>query len=63
MNDDVLRNECRALKAFKDISYKKQAELLDVHYSSFHNWLHGYYSFSESRKRALKQVIDRLNKG
>ncbi len=60
MNDEVLRNECKALKAFQNISYKQQAELLEVHYSSFHNWLKGYYSFSESRKRQLQKIINIL---
>ena len=60
MNDEALRNECKAIKAFKGISYKKQAELLGIHYNSFGNWLRGTYDFSDSRKRDLERLTERL---
>lgn len=60
MNDEILRKECKLLKALCNITYKQQASLLGVHYNSFHNWIKGYYSFSESRKRKLQQIIANL---
>lgn len=61
MNDERLRTECKALKAFNGISYKKQAELLGVHYNSFSNWLHGSYDFSYSRKIDLERLLKSLS--
>lgn len=58
--DDILRNKCKYLKAFKGISYKRMAEALDIKQDSFYSWLKGYYDFSIERSMRLQSFIDNI---
>lgn len=60
MKDDYLRRLCRELKCFQQISYKEQAELLEMKACSFYAWLRGSYSFSAERKQILYSIIQDL---
>ena len=57
MDDDILRVEVKALKAFHDINYKQIADELGVKQRSFYNWLAGQFDFSANRKRRLNNII------
>lgn len=58
--DELLRNECKYLKCYKDISYKQIADQLGIKQDSFYNWLKGYYSFSYKRRVQLQYIISAL---
>lgn len=58
--DNYLRNECKYLKCYQDITYKELAEYLEIKQDSFYSWLKGYYSLSQEKKSKLKEIIDTL---
>lgn len=58
--NDKLRNDCKSLKAFQNISYKEIAGYLEIKQDSFYCWLKGYYDFSIEKQRKLKSIIDIL---
>ena len=58
--NELLRKECKLLKAIQGVSYKELAEHLEVRQDSFYSWLKGYYDYSYSRQRRLKEIIDIL---
>ena len=60
MDDDILRKEVKALKAFYGINYKEIAERIDIKQRSIYNWLNGEFDLSANRKRRLYRVIQQL---
>ena len=58
--NDFLRNECKTLKAFQDVSYKELAEYLEIRHNSFYAWLNGQYDFGTERQTKLKEIISTL---
>lgn len=58
--NDYLRNECKMLKVLQGVSYKELAELIEVRQDTFYSWLKGYFNFSPSRQKRLKEVIGLL---
>lgn len=55
--NDLLRKECKLLKALQGISYTEIAEYLELSPSSFYNWLCNAYDFGEERQKRLQEVI------
>ena len=58
--NETLRNECKYLKAFQDVSYKELAEFLEIPVSSFYSWLSANYDFSFERQQRLKYIIETI---
>lgn len=58
--NDLLRKECKLLKALQGISYTEMAEYLELSPSSFYNWLSNAYDFGEERQKKLQEVIANL---
>ena len=59
-NDDILREEIKKLKLYKDIKYNYIANLLNIRPSSFYNYMKGQYSLSISNKYKLSNIIYKL---
>ncbi len=55
--NDLLRKECKLLKALQGISYTEIAEYLELSPSSFYNWLCNAYDFGEERQKRFQEVI------
>ena len=61
MNDDVLRQRVKMLKATESIqNYYEVAELLEMSKSAFYNWLHKEYNLGYEKKVFLNEIIDTL---
>lgn len=60
INNDIMRKEVRAVKAFQNVSYKKIAELLGISQKSMYNWLGKEYSFSLDTLSRLSAIIDEI---
>lgn len=61
MNDDLLRERVRLLKAKGDIkNYIELAELLEVPKNGFYNWMNNQYNFGIEKKQRLNELIDIL---
>ena len=58
LSDDILRQKVKELKLFQNVPYKEIAELLDIKTNSLYNWLKCQYSFSETRKKQLEDIIN-----
>lgn len=58
--NELLRKECKLLKALQGISYTEIAEYLELSPSSFYNWLCNAYDFGEERQKKLQEVIANL---
>ena len=58
--NDLLRKECKYLKAYQGISYKEIAEFLEIRQDSFYSWLKGYYNLGEERQQRLKDIVANL---
>lgn len=57
LSDDTLRLEVKALKAFKNVSYKCLGTELGIKPRSFSSWVRGDYNLSPANKRTLEQII------
>ena len=55
---DELRNKVKELKWKDDVSYKEMANMLDMRYNSFVNFVHGYKGLGYGRSVKLQQMID-----
>jgi len=56
---DLLREQVKKLKWQEDIYYKEIAkDLLDMHYNSFMNWLHGYCELGSDKEKKLQEYVD-----
>lgn len=61
MNDDVLRQRVKMLKATESIqNYYEVAELLEMSKSAFYNWLNREFNLGYEKKLFLKDIIDTL---
>lgn len=58
--NDVLRKECKLLKALQNISYKEIAEYLEVSQDSFYCWIKGYFNLEEKKQKRLQEIIENL---
>jgi len=58
--NDILRKECKMLKALQNISYKEIAEYLEITADSFYGWLNSYYNFGEAKQKQLNEIITNL---
>lgn len=58
--NDVLRKECKLLKALQNISYKEIAEYLEVSQDSFYCWIKGYFNLGEKKWKRLWEIIENL---
>lgn len=58
--NNILRKECKLLKAQQNISYKELAEYLEIRQSSFYSWLRGNYDFKDERQQQLQNVLSNL---
>lgn len=58
--NELLRKECKLLKALQGISYTEIAEYIELSPSSFYNWLCNAYDFGEERQKKLQEVIANL---
>lgn len=58
---EYLRKEVKRVKWEGDISFKEIAEqLLEMHYNSFMNWLHGYCRLGYARFKLLQEYIETM---
>ena len=55
-----LREECKKLKVFQNISYKELADFLEIKPNSFYSWLKGEYEFSQEKQTLLSEIINYL---
>ena len=55
--NDILRKECKLLKALQEVSYKELAEHLEIKTDSFYCWLRGYYDLGFEKQQRLKEII------
>ncbi len=55
--DDFLRRSVKEIKCYQGITYKEIAELLEISYGSFINYLHGQYELGEEKAERLKEII------
>ena len=63
MNDDVLRQRVKMLKATESIqNYYEIAELLEMSKSAFYNWLNKEFNLGYEKKVFLNDIIDTLLK-
>ena len=61
MNDDVLRQRVKMLKATDSIqNYYEIAELLEMSKSAFYNWLNKEFNLGYEKKVFLNDIIDTL---
>ena len=61
MNDNILRQRVKMLKASNSINnYYEIAELLEMSKASFYNWLNEHYNLGYEKKVFLKDIIDTL---
>ena len=61
MNDNILRQRVKMLKATNSINnYYEIAELLEMSKASFYNWLNEYYNLGYEKKVFLNDIIDTL---
>lgn len=61
MNDDVLRQRVKMLKATESIqNYYEIAELLEMSKSAFYNWLNKEFNLGYEKKVFLNDIIDTL---
>ena len=59
MNDDVLRQRVKMLKATESIqNYYEIAELLEMSKSAFYNWLNKEFNLGYEKKVFLNDIID-----
>ena len=58
--NETLRNQCKYLKAFQNVSYKELAGYLEIPTSSFYCWLSANYDFSFERQQRLKYIIETI---
>ena len=54
---NILRKECKMLKALQGISYKELAEYIELKPNSFYSWLKGEYELSSQKERQLNEII------
>lgn len=54
---DKLRDKAKELKWKKGINYKELAEMLDMKYNSFVNFIHGYKDLGYERAVKLQGII------
>ena len=59
-NNDILRKDCKLLKAKQGISYKELAEHLEIKESSFYNWLYDRFNLSCEKQQRLKTILSDL---
>lgn len=57
MNDEILRQKVRLLKAQEQITYKEIADTIGIKQRSMYNWIAGQYDFSSSKKRLLYNYL------
>lgn len=63
MNEkDIIRLKVKELKWKYGISYKTIANMLDMKYNSFLNYLNGYKDLGYERTNKLKQIIAERNR-
>lgn len=61
MNDNVLRQRVKMLKATESIqNYYEIAELLEMSKSAFYNWLNKEFNLGYEKKVFLNDIIDTL---
>ena len=61
MNDDVLRQRVKMLKATESIqNYYEIAELLEMSKSAFYNWLNKEFNLGYEKTVFLNDIIDTL---
>lgn len=60
INDEIMRREVRATKAFYNVSYKQIALLLGISQKSMYNWLGKEYSFSPDTLSRLAAIIEKI---
>ena len=61
MNDNILRQRVKMLKATNSINnYYEIAELLEMSKAGFYNWLNEHYNLGYEKKVFLKDIIDTL---
>lgn len=61
MNDNILRQRVKMLKATNSINnYYEIAELLEMSKASFYNWLNEHYNLGYEKKVFLNDIIDTL---
>lgn len=58
--NEVLRKECKLLKALQGITYKELASYLEIRVDSFYCWLKGYYDFGTNTQERLSKIISTL---
>ena len=58
--NDILRKECKLLKAIQGVSYKEIAEYLEIKQDSFYCWLKGYYNLGDKKISQLKEIINNI---
>lgn len=59
LTDTALRLEAKALKIYRDISYKELSEELGIKPKSFYGWMNEDFNLSSSNKRKLEQIVKR----
>lgn len=63
MNDNVLRQKVRILKATNCIkNYYEIAKLLEMNKTAFYNWLCNSYNLGYEKKVFLNEIINTLQK-
>ena len=60
MDDEMLRKEVKALKAFQGITYKQIADKLEIKQRSMYNWLRGEFDLGANKKRKLYQILKQM---
>lgn len=58
--NDLLRKECKLLKALQGITYKELSSYLEIRPDSFYCWLKGYYDFGTDTQNRLTEIIETL---
>ena len=59
-DDEFLRKEVKALKAFQGITYKEIAEKLEIKQRSMYNYLRGEFDLGAKKKRKLYFIIKQM---
>lgn len=60
MDDEMLRKEVKALKAFQGITYKQIADKLEIKQRSMYNWLRGEFDLGANKKRKLYYILKQM---
>lgn len=63
MDNKILRDKVKYVRAFHGITYKHLADLLGVKQKSFYSWLRAEYDFSYDRAKELSVIIQKIEKG